>query len=183
MRALKKRRREKTSFVAFSSLLKRTLKSYKEIIDYEQYLLNNSKEMCMLNDFRLTLKRYIKENIAIVYFREIVKIDLNNVQFSQMTKRKRVSLADVVAAKSNVVIVDMIRAKKQKRIENDVEKAKQTMKIATARLLKKQLKKKKQVEQLKKQLFRELKRAVIDRMKRLNQKEKLYTIQNRIYRK
>ena len=100
-----------------------------------------------------------------------------------MTKRKRASLAGTVAAKSNVVIVDMIRAKKQKRIEDEIEKAKQAMKIATIRLLKEQLKKEKQVEQLKKQLFRELKRAVIDRMKRLNQKEKNYTIQNRICRK
>ena len=143
IKVLKQRHREKISSIAFSSVLKRTSKNYKEIINYDQWLLNISKRIYISSDFPLTLKRHIKGSIVIVYFREILKSDLNDVQLTQLIRRERVSLSSIIATKSDVVIVDIIRAKKQKRVENDVKKTKQAIKIAKARLLKKQLKKEK----------------------------------------
>ena len=113
IREILKKRRAKTFSIESFSLLKCTSKSYKKVIDFDYHLLTSNKKINMLSDFKTTLKRHIKRSTANVYSRKIVEIDLNNVQRAQLIKRKRKSWPNIIAVKSNIVIVSMIRAKRQ----------------------------------------------------------------------
>ena len=105
------------------SLLTRTPKDHKEVIDYGQHILTTAKEMTMSNDFRLLLERHIKGSTANVYSRDLVKTQFNEVQSTQLRKRKRNALPGNVASKSGLVVVGMVRAKRQKEDADDLTKA------------------------------------------------------------
>ena len=167
--------REKACAKIFSSilsfLLTRTSKDHKKIIDYDQHILIIVKEMIMFNDFRLLLKRHIKKSIVNVYFRNLMKIQLNEMQSTQLRKRKRNVFSDNVVSKSNLIVVEMIRAKRQKENADDFTKAKQTMKAAEDRVEKARFKKERQTAALYKAFLREIKKIYIDRLKRLKLSE------------
>ena len=88
-----------------------------------------------------------------------------------MTKRKRNSLLNTVASKHDVVTVDMIRAKKQKRDEDEVAKAHRAIEAAETRFKRERLKRWKEV-------FRDLKKAVKERNKQLGHRECTYVVCN-----
>jgi len=71
------RRREITSSFAPKPLLDRTSQDFQEIVNYDKHINIRFDEMKMSNDLRLTLKRYTKESIAIIYSRKIAKWGLS----------------------------------------------------------------------------------------------------------
>ena len=176
IRAFQQRRREITSSPASLSLLERTSRGYKEIIDYDKHLLTTMKKNDMSNNFRLTLKRHIKGSTATIYSRELVKFDLNQTHVYQKTKNARNSLSDTVATKSGVITAGMIRAKKRKCDEDDVKKTKRAVEATEAKLKKKQIKRQKKLMKLWKEMFRELKKTITARNKRLGLKKRNYVI-------
>ena len=66
--------------------------------------------------------------------------DLEKTYVYQLIKNKRKALINTVVRKYDVVIVGMVRAKKQKRDENEISKAQKTVEAAEAGWEKKQLK-------------------------------------------
>ena len=148
IRAFQQRRREITSSSASLSLLERIPRDYKEIIDYDKHLLTTMKKNDMPSDFRLILKRHIKGSTVTIYSRELVKFDLNQTHAYQKIKNARNSLFDTIVTKSSVITAKMIRAKKRKYDENDVEKTKRAMKTTKVKLKKKQIKRQKKLMKL-----------------------------------
>jgi len=58
---------------ASKSLLDCTLQDFQEIVNYNKHINIYIDKIDMSSNLRLTLKRYTKESIAIVYSREIVE--------------------------------------------------------------------------------------------------------------
>jgi len=174
------RRREITSPFAPKPLLNRTPKGFQEIIDYGKHIDTRINEIDMPSDLRLTLKRYTKESIAIAYSREIVEWDLSRTIAYAEAKRKRQSLPNTVARKHEVVAVDEVRAKKQKQDENEVIKAQRLVDVANAKLLREKAKAEKERLRPWKELFRELKKMITARNKRLDLKERGYVVYNKV---
>ena len=140
IREIQQRRREITSSSASFSLLERTSRDFKEIVSCDEYLLATMKENLMSSDFKLTLKRHIKESFATIYSRELVKFDLKQTHAYQKIKNARNLLFDIVVTKSSVIITEMMRFKRRKRDDDNLVKTKHAMKTTQVKLKMKQIK-------------------------------------------
>jgi len=65
--------REKTLSSASKSLLDRISQDFQEIVNYNKHINTCIDKINMSSNLRLTLKRYTKESIVIVYSCEIAK--------------------------------------------------------------------------------------------------------------
>ena len=76
----------------------------------------------MCSDLRATLQRLAKKSIISAHSHQLTEIEIKMKHSYQMSKKKRDALLNIVVSKHDVVIANMIRAKKQKRDVDEIEK-------------------------------------------------------------
>ena len=94
----------------------------------------------MPEDFCLAVEHHIKGSTATAYSCELVEADLEHTQAYQITKCKCDSLPGNIAAKSGVVTVGMVHAKKAQCKENEILKTANAVRTAEHHLEKEQIK-------------------------------------------
>ena len=104
-------------------LIQHTPQGYKEVVKYNRCLHHLLERNNVPEDFHLAVKHHIKGSTATAYFHELVEADLERAQAYQITKHKHNSLPGNIAAKSGVVTVGMVHAKKAQHKEDEVLKA------------------------------------------------------------
>ena len=84
IKAKKQRCREKTlsaqNIQISSKSFEHTSRNSHQIINYDQYIRETFEETFMFNDFKKTLKRYIKESIVLTYSLKLTKADLKAIK-------------------------------------------------------------------------------------------------------
>ena len=143
-------------------LIQYTLQRYKEVVKYGRCLCHLLKRNNVPEDFCLAVKYHIKESTAITYFHRLVEADLKCMQAYQIAKCKCDSLPGNIAAKSGVVTVGMVHAKKAQHEEDEILKAVNAVRTAECRLEKKQIKTEKECLKPWKEVFCELKQHIKD---------------------
>ena len=109
-------------------LLERTPRGFKEVIDYGDHVLNSIKaEKSLSPSLKILLERHVKGSTASAYSRELVELENKKAHEYQQLKNARQSLPGTVASKSGIITVDMVRASKRKREEDEVEKAQKAL--------------------------------------------------------
>ena len=171
---MKQRNREKTppsiTLTAASSfekeLLEHTPHGPHALCEYAKRVSSILKETSMCSDLRATLQRLAKESITSAYSHQLAEVEIEMKHSYQMGKRKRDALSNTVASKHGVVTASMVRAKKQKRDVDEVEKAQQALHAAEARV-------KREGKKRWKPIIDDLKKAVKERNKQLGNVRKL----------
>ena len=88
--------------------LKHTPHSPKAVIEFGRWLKVQIEKEDELSDIILIMKCLIKENTAVAHSQQLVKSELKKSHAHQLVKRKHDSQTNTVAAKHNVVTVDII---------------------------------------------------------------------------
>ena len=177
VRIIKKKNRDKTSSSQISRIARLRYISHRaqEIIDFD-YRLDQLISVTSMNiDFRTILKRYIRGSTASTYSRQLAEHNLAASHNYPVSKRKRNALLNNVASKYNIVTASIVRAKKQKRDENEMLKAQKTIEAAEARLKKEKAKAERDRKKTWNKLFSELKKEVKARNKRKKAWNKVFS--------
>ena len=136
--AKQQRELEKTPPPPPISPFKRTPHGYREVLDFADQLSTISKKTPLPSDFRLALNRYLKGSSASAMSRELMEKELDQATGYRSLRAIRQALPNTVASKSDAVVVEMIRASKRKRDEDEILKAQTAVTTAQNKLAKKQ---------------------------------------------